>query len=751
VKFSQKVMLIPVVAVLCFSVAIVVDYLTDKANARLLEQVQTSYLPAMQLSHEVESSLTTVERHLGRAVSAVAPDELIAADGVSHDLLQQLERGRVSGKLSTPEALALRTSFGRYYADRREQAERLLNQRSGDSSKHALGQPALELNELRATIDEFEAKQRAGVVEAIERARTNQERAGRTTLFALALAVLLLVGVSRAVYRSTVGAVRAACADASALLARSSAFAPTAAVEPAGDEITVLLASLRGAANAVAESEERYRRLFDESPVPMWLFDMETLRFLAVNHATLGQYGYSRDELLSMSVLDIRPPEERVRLRETLPSLSESGTVDAGHWFHLRKDGSRIDVEVTSHVLRLSGGKTRLVVARDVTEKRRLEQQLRQSHKMEAVGRLAAGVAHDFNNVLNVIMGYTEMIERRLPSDAPVRQKADEILKAVGRASSLTRQLLTFSRQHEVQPRLLDLNVVVTDVSKMLRRLIGENIDLRTHLTPDLGAIKADPGQMEQVLMNLCVNARDAMPEGGTLIIETHHVACDVVIEVSDTGCGMDGDTRSRLFEPFFTTKAEGKGTGLGLATVYGIVQNSGGRIEVRSESGHGTTFTISLPRAEGRAPREVVEAPKAAPECAGETILLVEDEELVREMIVDTLGQSGYRVLSAATPWQALAMAEAHKGTIDVVLTDVVMPGLTGVDVAERLKPLRPGVPVVYMSGYSNDVMSRYGLSVERGDFLLKPFTTDALLARMRESIRLRRGVPPSVGIPAA
>jgi hypothetical protein len=523
------------------------------------------------------------------------------------------------------------------------------------------------------------------------------------------------------------------------------------------------LTDVERAAVALQDSEERYRMLFENNPQPMWVYDVESLSFLAVNAAAVAHYGYTREEFLGMTIADVRPDIERdvlkARIAEARPGLTKAGT-----WRHRRKDGSFLEVEVSSHSVSFGAVPARLVLATDVTERRRLEQQLRQAQKMEAVGRLAGGVAHDFNNILGVIMGYGDLLARRMPSGDPLVGKVREILKAADRAAGLTRQLLAFSRQQVLQPRVLDLNSVVGEMDKMLRRLIGENVELKTRLQQGLGAVMADPGQMEQVVMNLAVNAGDAMPEGGSLLLETRDVELDesylrmhpnahfgphVMLAVSDTGEGMDAETLSRIYEPFFTTKPQGKGTGLGLSTVYGIVEQSGGSIEVYSEKGRGTTFKIYLPRVEGSA--EHTAAPEqTSPPTGSETVLLVEDESALRGMIREALEDAGYRVLDAATPRQALAIAESHQGNIHMMLTDVVMPGMSGRDLAERLKPLRPGVAVVYMSGYTDDAIGQHGLLDAGTHFLQKPFTSHQLLQKCREVLGAS-DAPPTPGPGAA
>ena len=375
--------------------------------------------------------------------------------------------------------------------------------------------------------------------------------------------------------------------------------------------------------------------------------------------------------------------------------------------------------------------------------------QLQQSQKMEAVGRLAGGVAHDFNNLLTAITGYSDLSLRRLQPGDPLRRNIEEVKRAAGRAADLTHQLLAFSRKQVLQPRVLDLNGVILEMEKMLRRLIGEDMELLYDLNTSLGRVKADPGQLQQVLLNLAVNARDAMPGGGKLTIQTANTYLDreyagqhvavvpgpyVVLAVSDNGCGMDEATRAKIFEPFFTTKQQGEGTGLGLATVYGIVKQSHGNIWVYSEVGQGTTFKIYLPLVEGDAeplrPAERVESLSAGTE----TILLVEDDEMVRRITSTILRQAGYEVLEAVDGESALRTCRQHEGTIHLALTDVVMPGMSGRVVADRLKELRPDVGVLFMSGYTEEAIVRHGVLHEGVNFLEKPFTPDTLTRKARE-----------------
>jgi signal transduction histidine kinase/CheY-like chemotaxis protein len=384
-----------------------------------------------------------------------------------------------------------------------------------------------------------------------------------------------------------------------------------------------------------------------------------------------------------------------------------------------------------------------VINARDITERKHLEEQLMHSQKMDAIGRLAGGLAHDFNNMITAINGFSD-----LHRGDPLRHHVDEIKKAGQRAASLTRQLLAFSRKQVLQPKVLDLNRVISEMDQMLRRLIGEDVELETNLAPDLWRVKADPGQIEQVIMNLAINARDAMPEGGRLIIGSLNVTAPagarnqiegsegdcVLLRVADTGFGMDIETMSRIFEPFFTTKAKGKGTGLGLSTVYGIVEQSGGRISVSSELNRGAIFEVYLPKSDERRPADQESIHPVEAIGGSETILLVEDEEAVRNLSSQLLASKGYKVLEASNGGEALLICEQYPNRIHLMLTDVVMPHMSGRQLAERLAPIKPDMKIIYMSGYTDDTILERGIPSSETPFLNKPFTPDSLMRKVRE-----------------
>jgi PAS domain S-box-containing protein len=520
-----------------------------------------------------------------------------------------------------------------------------------------------------------------------------------------------------------------------------------------------LPAAVRGAIDharqraAARAAERRYETLFQGAPVGL-VRSLPDGRMLAANAAAARIWDYPDIvTLLNVNARDLyADPEDRARLA----AMIEGNEVVQDFEVHARRgDGTLIWVSLGARAEKDAGGQVlhyEWSVA-DITERKRLESELRQAQKLEGIGQLAGGIAHDFNNLLTVITGRSHLVLAQLPADHAVRRHIDLIQTTAERAAALTRQLLAFSRKQVLEPKVLDVNAVVTGLAPMLRRLIGENLEFAVVPAPELGPVKADPSQLEQVILNLAVNARDAMPQGGTLTIETANVELDetytrrhpganagrfVMLAVSDTGHGMDAAIKARIFEPFFTTKDPGKGTGLGLATVFGIVKQSGGSIGVYSEPGHGTTFKVYLPRVD-----EAIDqtATGAAPTLArgSETILLVEDDDEVRALARETLDGHGYAVIPAAAPAEALQLAGSHSGPIHLLVTDVVLPQLSGRGLAERLAPEHRDLRVLYMSGYTDDAIVRHGMLEEGTAFLQKPFTPFTLLWKVREVLDRR------------
>jgi len=509
---------------------------------------------------------------------------------------------------------------------------------------------------------------------------------------------------------------------------------------------------------ALRTQERLLRQIIDANPSLIFVKDWNG-RFVLVNQATAQVYGTTVESLVGKTDADFNPNVEEIAhfLRHDRDVMSSgqpkiiaeepvtNPTTGDTRWFQTIKVPLRSPAEGTA---------TLLGVATEITERKRLEEQLLQSQKMEAVGQLAGGVAHDFNNILTAIVGYTDLLAAELASNVRQLEDLEEIRKAARRAAALTRQLLAFSRKQVLEPRIIDVNSVVLNLDKMLRSLISENIELKTDLADNLGAARADPNQIEQVIMNLAINARDAMPDGGTVTIETGNVTLDdayaaqhvsvipgeyVMLAVSDTGCGMDEKTQSRIFEPFFTTKPAGRGTGLGLSTVYGIVKQTGGNIWLYSEPGKGTTFKIYLP-AIAALPEDIGKvAPAEAPRRGAGTVLVVEDDEQLRRLTHRALDAQGYTVLVADRGATALDIARRHKGEIDLLLTDVIMPDTNGRKLAETIQAARPGMRVLYMSGYPDGAIASHGMLEPGVAYLAKPFTTDAITRRVREVLEAR------------
>ena len=513
----------------------------------------------------------------------------------------------------------------------------------------------------------------------------------------------------------------------------------------------------RRAEEALRESEERFRQMYDEAPVGYHELDREG-RIIRVNRRELEMLGYTDEELLGRPVWKFVVEEEMTRQVIMAKITGDVSFHETFERTYRRKDGTTLPVLIEDQVIRNKKGRITGIrsMIEDITERRRAEEalqkseeQLRQWQRVEAIGRLAGGVAHDFNNLLMTIKGCSELLLGGLDQSDPRRDEVEEIRKAAERATALTRQLLAFGRRQVLQPQVLDLNEVVANMDRMLQRLIGEDIQLLTVLDRELWPVKVDPGQIEQVIMNLAVNARDAMPGGGKLTIETANVVLDegyarrhvsvktgpcVMVAVTDTGCGMDKEIQSHLFEPFFTTKKTGEGTGLGLSTVYGIVKQSGGNIWAYSELGQGTTFKIYLPRVEEAVKTYRPKTAAAVSPGGSETILLVEDEEAVRTIVSKILQNRGYTVLEAHHGNEALQICEHHEGPIHLMVTDVVMPQVSGRELAERLTLLRPEIRVLFMSGYPDNAIVHHGVLGAGTAFLQKPFTLNALECKVRE-----------------
>lgn len=503
------------------------------------------------------------------------------------------------------------------------------------------------------------------------------------------------------------------------------------------------------AVEALRVSEASFRSVVEDAPYGIYQADDEG-RFLRVNSALQRMLGYTTIEELQNINLEkeiFRRLEDFRGMREALHSLDEFKDLEI-EW--RKKDGTPITVRCSGRRVRDENGGSAFheVFAEDVTDKRVLEAQLRMAGKMEAVGRLSGGIAHDFNNILGVMIGYSQLLKRKMRSEPNLLEYAEEIEKAGQRAASLTRQLLAFSRQQILTPTVLDLNTLVADMEKMLPRLIGEDIAVRIELGSGLGAVRADRGQVEQVIMNLAVNARDAMPAGGSLLIQTANRDLDelyardhpgakvgryIMLSVQDSGVGMDRETITHIFEPFFTTKELGKGTGLGLATVYGIVKQSGGYIGVDSSPGQGACFQVFLPRVE-EAITQASEIHYSPPETkSSETILLAEDSEPLRKLAKSLLEGHGFEVLAAQNGEEALGMARQHSGRIHLLLTDVVMPGINGRVLAERLLTTRPDTKILYMSGYTDSFIAGHGVLDQSTNLLYKPFSEEKLIERVR------------------
>ena len=591
-----------------------------------------------------------------------------------------------------------------------------------------------------------------GIPNEIALAQVNEQKS-RALWMGLA-SLLTSLGLAFILARRIAGPVIALTADANAFasgtLSRRSNVRADGELGQLAATFNRMAQALQRRSDELSVGERRYRTLFEALPMAMWVYDVDTLHFLAVNQAAIDRYGFSRDEFLGMSLDDIRPPADVPGFRAHVRDVVGVRMRNKGYR-HRAKSGEIMDVEISSDDLIDGNGTTRLVVAIDVTERlrtedalRRSQEQLRQSQKMEAIGSLAGGIAHDFNNLLTGILGYCDLALGSIPEDTEASNDVREIRRAGMRAAELTHQLLAFSRRQMLKPVVFGLNAAVEGTEGILRRLISESITLELALADPTPLVCADPAQVELVLLNLAVNARDAMPRGGRLILSTNRLTLEqdwpvsggslsagdyALLSVADTGTGIAPEVRDRLFEPFFTTKERGQGTGLGLATVYGIVQQSGGGIDVATVPGQGSTFTVYFPIAAAE-PERVLPAARVHEVSArgAGTVLLAEDDDAVRAIAQTTLERAGYRVLAAHDGASALALAESYAGPIHLLLTDVIMPGLNGRELAKRLTLLRPGLPVLFVSGYTDNVLADHGLSSNETALLDKPFTPASL-----------------------
>lgn len=507
----------------------------------------------------------------------------------------------------------------------------------------------------------------------------------------------------------------------------------------------------KGIERALRDSEEKFREIFNNANDAIFIHtilpDDQPGNFIEVNEIACHQYEYTREEFLTMTPADIRGPGLEMSVNDLLQEMIKQGRYNV-ELIHVTKSGREMPVEMSTHVFNLAGEEVALAVVRDISRRRQLEEEFRQAQKMESIGRLAGGIAHDFNNLLTVINGYSSMLFQDTEPGDKSRSMLGNIIEAGERAARLTNQLLAFSRKQILKPEVMNLSTVVEEIQVMLRRLITEDIELVTNLSPDLKLVNSDRGQIEQVIINLVVNARDAMPEGGILTLETGNQTLDlshqeihyevapgeyVMLALSDTGTGIEPEVQEHIFEPFFTTKEKGKGTGLGLSTVHGIIRQSGGFIWMYSEPGEGTTFKIYLPVTDSKIKASGKPLAPTKSLTGSETILVVEDEIAVRDLAQDVLTNSGYTVLEALNGQDALEIYRTTNDRIDLVLTDVIMPHMSGKQLIEQIRDINPDLPVIYMSGYTENAIVHHGILEEDVHFIQKPFSPNQLLEIVR------------------
>jgi PAS domain S-box-containing protein len=511
------------------------------------------------------------------------------------------------------------------------------------------------------------------------------------------------------------------------------------------------IAQRRATEAELLKSREQFRHLFLSNPLPMWIYDRDTLQFLEVNDAAINNYGYSRDEFLKMRLTDIRPPEEMDRLMSVLQTGVDAYE-QSSNWRHRRKNGEVITVDIFTHEITMEGHNARLAVVLDVTQRNIAEEQLRQAQKMEAIGQLTGGIAHDFNNLLAIIQGNIELVQERVAGDPKLAEMIDYALRATERGASLTKRLLAYSRQQPLAPKPVDIAVLVSGMTDLLRRALGETVEVKTHMTPGLWSTRIDPNELEHAMLNLAVNARDAMPNGGTLSIETENTHLDagyaennievkpgayVMIAVTDSGLGMSKDVIDHVFEPFFTTKPIGQGSGLGLSMVYGFVKQSGGHIKVYSEPGHGTTVRLYLPRiSERQEPEPAAQDSVVAGAPGRGLILVVEDDPDVRKLVLGMVESLGYRTIAAIDGPSALEALD-RVGKIDLLFSDVVLPrGMNGAALAKAAQERQRDLRVLFMSGYTRNAILHNGALDEGVQLITKPFRKTDLAQKLREAL---------------
>ena len=592
-----------------------------------------------------------------------------------------------------------------------------------------------------------------GTTEAMLQQSARSRRELLTIILTAALALLVAALVAGRISRPVLALTADAQAIAGGDLARRGSVTSTSELGTLAAAFNQMAETVESQTKALTENERRYRLVFEGNPLPMWIWEVSTRRFLAANDAAIYRFGYSLDEFLSMTARDVRPPAE-VHHFEELVSGPVVRQNDAGVLTYRVKSGETFEAEIHASPIVWGGRESYLVVINDISERHRAEAalavsqaQLRQMQKIEAVGSLAAGIAHDFNNLLTAILGSIELAISSLPEEHEATDELRHARDSAMRATDLTKRLLTFSRQKVSAPMLVDVRDIVRGMQSLLVRTLGEQVKLELRLDRAPCTVRADASQLEQVVLNLLVNARDAMPSGGSAVIHVHTLATDsapsglapgrwVLLAVADNGMGMDAATAERAFEPFFTTKERGKGTGLGLSMVYSIVQAAGGQVWLQSKVDEGTTLRVYLPfRAGDPAPRV---SPTRGTDAVGggESVLLVEDDDAVRRVTSRMLEGLGFRVIAAAGPRQALDLARDHIGTIDVLVSDVIMPGINGRELAEAVQKLRPGMKVVFVSGYTDDVALLQQLRAKTLFFLQKPFSAPALGQLIRSAL---------------